>query len=160
MADDEVDFEDELEGDTAMEDSAPAKGGKAVQRDGSGRRMKGRGTASSAMEGDAFESIENKGGSTKGPLRSVEGWIIFVTNLHEETQEDDVHDKFCEFGEIKNLHLNLDRRTGFVKGYALVEYESQKEAQGAIDNMEGETLMGSTINVDWAFSRGPIRGKR
>ncbi|KAL6499631.1 RNA-binding protein y14a [Orobanche gracilis] len=109
----------------------------------------------SARMSARFDSIDSEGGP--GPERSIEGWIILVTGVHEEAHEDGLQNLFGDFGELKNIHLNLDRRTGFVKGYALIEYAKFEEAQTAINETDGKEWLTQIINVDWAFSKGPFR---
>lgn len=86
---------------------------------------------------------------------AIEGWVVFVRNLHEEAQDEDVHDLFAEYGDITSLHLNLDRRTGFVKGYAVIEYVTKEDAQEAIKEMNGRAWRERTLEVDWAFVEAP-----
>eukprot|EP01039_Chlorochromonas_danica_P002020 gene2018-2203_t len=101
--------------------------------------------------GGVFERLAQSGGA--GPLQSIEGWIVFVTNVHPEATEDHLLDKFSEFGQVKNIHLILDRRTGYVKGYALIEYESFEDAQTAIKEMNGGQLLDREVSVGWAFNK-------
>lgn len=61
--------------------------------DSAGRRVKGRGEANASQSDERyagrsgqFESVDSGGGP--GPSKSVEGWIIFVSGLNEETNEE------------------------------------------------------------------------
>ena len=85
--------------------------------------------------------------------KSIEGWILILTGVHEEASEEDVLEAVSDYGVVKNLHLNLDRRTGYVKGYALLEYEKLEEAKAAIS--ADIVLLGKKLTVDFAFVKRP-----
>ena len=105
-------------------------------------------------KGGRFESISGTGAGT-GPAKSVEGWIVFVTGIHDEAQEEDVLDEFREFGEVISIDVNIDRRTGYLKGYGMVEFAKFSEAEAAIKaNIK---VSGKEVSCSWCFSKGPCR---
>ncbi|OMO71407.1 hypothetical protein CCACVL1_18228 [Corchorus capsularis] len=128
------------------------------------RRTKGRGSKQGKKIREEEEEEKENFSRTplSSPLRSAEGWIIIVSGVHKEAQEDDLYNVFADFGELKSLHLNLDRRTGYVKGYALIEFGNFQAAQTAISSLDGTRLFGQAISVDWAFKTAPSasRGRR
>ncbi|KAJ5988786.1 RNA-binding domain-containing protein [Penicillium waksmanii] len=94
------------------------------------------------------EGFEPQTQSGAVAVRSIEGWIVIVSNIHEEASEEDITDLFAEHGEIKNFSLNLDRRTGYVK-----------VAGEAIKALNGSKLLDQTLSVDYAFVRPPPASK-
>jgi RNA-binding protein 8A len=176
MADIEFDAQEEMmeeedqqqpEPAMAEEPSQPQQRLKSsvVAADGAGdasKKKKGRGHREGGERGEQmggrYESVTQGGG--QGPARSVEGWVLFISGVHEEAQEEDLTEAFGDFGDVKNVYLNLDRQTGFVKGYALVEYANQKEAQAAIDGMDGKELLTQPVKVTWAFTKAAGKATR
>ncbi|PVU95819.1 hypothetical protein BB561_001584 [Smittium simulii] len=109
-----------------------------VEEDDSTVTRKGRG-----FKSNSDDKEEPKPDETEQPQR--------LTGIHEEAREEDLYDKFGEYGEIKNLHLNLDRKSGFVKGYAFIEYENYKDAKRAVKEGGEISLLGQKVTVSFNF---------
>ncbi|KAJ1991512.1 hypothetical protein GGI25_003495 [Coemansia spiralis] len=109
--------------------------------------------ADGANDGADFSSAASalQQNSADSAQRSVEGWVVVATGVHEEAREEDLQDFFGDYGKVRNLHLNLDRQTGYVKGYALIEYASFDDARRAAEKATGKKLLGKLITVDFAF---------
>ncbi|CAE7585222.1 hypothetical protein FNF27_07644 [Cafeteria roenbergensis] len=95
--------------------------------------------------------------ATVVPCKSVEGWVVFVSGVHEEAADDDLIDLFGEHGQVLGVTVSLDRETGLSKGYGLVEFETKEAASAAVAALDGANLLGKEIGVTWAFAQPPTR---
>lgn len=73
---------------------------------------------------------------------------IFVGGLSYELTEGDMICVFSQYGEIVNLNLVRDKKTGKTKGYCFICYEDQRSTVLAVDNFNGIKLCNRIIRVD------------
>ncbi|XP_020564753.1 RNA-binding motif protein, X-linked 2 [Oryzias latipes] len=73
---------------------------------------------------------------------------IFVGGFPYELTEGDLLCVFSQYGEIVNVNLVRDKKTGKSKGFCFICYEDQRSTILAVDNFNGIKIKGRTIRVD------------
>jgi len=79
-----------------------------------------------------------------------------VTNLSEETSENDLDTMFRPFGPIQRIFLAKDKETFRSKGFAFVNYLSRRDAQAAMDALNGKGWDYLILNIEWADNKKPM----
>uniref|UniRef100_A0A6J0UIA0 RNA-binding motif protein, X-linked 2 n=1 Tax=Pogona vitticeps TaxID=103695 RepID=A0A6J0UIA0_9SAUR len=85
---------------------------------------------------------------------SDSAWI-FVGGLPYELTEGDIICVFSQYGEIVNINLVRDKKTGKSKGFSFICYEDQRSTILAVDNFNGIKIKGRTIRVDHVANYRP-----
>ncbi len=78
---------------------------------------------------------------------------VFVGNLDFNTTRAEVEALFGQVGTLRDVFLPTDRATGRPRGFAFVEFETEEEAEQAIERFNGHELSGRALRVNVAEGR-------
>lgn len=84
-----------------------------------------------------------------------------VDNLTYRTTPDDLRRVFERCGEVGDIYIPRDRHTRESRGFAFVRFYDKRDAQDALDAMDGRMLDGRELRVQMArYGRptSPARG--
>jgi len=95
----------------------------------------------------AGESMGRPGGS-RDDLPTLR-----VTNISEDTQENDLRELFGGFGRVARVYVGRDRETGAGKGFAFVSFEDRANAQKAMEKVHGKGYDNLILSVQWSQPR-------
>nr|CAB3500631.1 unnamed protein product [Digitaria exilis] len=85
-----------------------------------------------------------------GPPESRDTFSLLVLNLSFRTRADDLFPLFDRYGDVIDIYIPRDRRTGDSRGFAFVRYNYEDEAQEAVYGLDGRRVDGRVIMVQFA----------
>ncbi|XP_056118311.1 RNA-binding motif protein, X-linked 2 [Rhinichthys klamathensis goyatoka] len=80
---------------------------------------------------------------------------VFIGGFPYDLTEGDIICVFSQYGEIANINLVRDKKTGKSKGFCFLCYEDQRSTILAVDNFNGIKIKGRTIRVDHVANYRP-----
>lgn len=78
---------------------------------------------------------------------------MYVGNLSFDVTQSQLQEMFTPYGNVQSAQLISDRDTGRSKGFGFVEMSSDKEAEAAINGMNGQMVDGRALTVNEARPR-------
>lgn len=78
---------------------------------------------------------------------------LYVGNLSFKTTENDLREKFEDYGTVDQVDIITDRESGRSKGFGFIEMNDSDQANDAINAMNGFTLDERTLTVNEARPR-------
>ena len=94
--------------------------------------------------------VRAPGESMRGPGNRDDLPTLRVTNISEDTQENDLRELFGGFGKVARVYVGRDRETGAGKGFAFVSFDDKAAAQKAIDKVNGRGYDNLILSVQWS----------
>ncbi|KAJ6888150.1 organelle RRM domain-containing protein 6 [Populus alba x Populus x berolinensis] len=82
---------------------------------------------------------------------------LYVSGLSFRTTEESLRNAFQNFGQLVDVNLVMDKVAKRPRGFAFLRYETEDEAQKAIEGMHGKFLDGRVIFVEVAKPRSELR---
>ena len=80
---------------------------------------------------------------------------IRVTNISEDTKEEDLQELFANFGRISRVYLAKDKETLQSRGFAFVSFARREDAQLAMDKLQGYGYDHLILKLEWARPSAP-----
>ncbi|KAG7444343.1 translation initiation factor eIF3g [Guyanagaster necrorhizus] len=102
--------------------------------------------AGASRPGESMRGLSSGGNRDDYPT-------LRVTNVSEDTQENDLRELFQVFGRIMRVYVGRDRETGAGKGFAFVSFDERAHAQRAMEKMNGFGYDNLILSVQWSQPR-------
>jgi len=83
---------------------------------------------------------------------------IYVGNLSYDMTELELRELFEQFGTVSRASIISDRDTGRSKGFGFIEMAEKSEGERAIEELNGQDVVGRKLNVNEARPREPRTG--
>ncbi|KAH0792813.1 RNA recognition motif domain containing protein [Histomonas meleagridis] len=108
----------------------------------------------SSSENEANPPEEAPQDSSKGES-AQEPWVLYIGNISYETTEDELRDKFSQFGTISRV--KIPRPRGSHAGYAFIDVPDKDDASRMIESMNETEFGGRRIYVEFSDGKGRRR---
>ncbi|OWB84909.1 hypothetical protein B5S33_g3566 [[Candida] boidinii] len=72
---------------------------------------------------------------------------LFIRNILYTATEEEFRELFSRFGDLKEVHIAIDTRTGTSKGFCYIEFKNSEDAVDAFRTLDKQIFQGRLLHI-------------